>query len=164
MDLLLWTAWTGAGATLAMDLWGVARHRLFGVPPPDYALVGRWLAHMRHGRFRHDAIARAQPVRHERPIGWIAHYAIGIAFAALLPAVHGPGWFASPTPDAAIAVGIATVLAPFLLMQPGMGAGLAARHTPRPPIARMHSLLNHAVFGFGLYLAASAAHFLEGVM
>lgn len=164
MDLLLWTIWTGAGATLVMDLWGLARHRLLGMPPPDYAMVGRWLAHMRQGRFRHDAIARATPIRHERLLGWMAHYAVGIGFAALLPTLYGMAWFQAPTAVPALAIGIATVLAPFLLMQPGMGAGLAARRTPRPASARMHSLLNHTVFGFGLYLAATAAHFLEGAL
>ena len=44
--------------------------------------------------------------------------------------------------------------APFLLMQPGMGAGIAASRTPRPAIARVHSLLNHLAFGAGLYLSA----------
>lgn len=164
MDLLFWTLWTGAGATLVMDLWSLVRRRLLGMAAPDYAMVGRWVAHMRHGRFRHDAIARATPIRHERLLGWIAHYAIGIAFAALLPALWGTAWFQAPTPAPAVAVGIATVLAPFLLMQPGMGAGFFARRTPQPAGARLHSVLNHVVFGFGLYLAAMSAHFLEGVL
>jgi hypothetical protein len=49
------------------------------------------------------------------------------------------------------------VAAPFFLMQPGMGAGIAASRTPRPAAARLHSLINHAVFGLGLYLAAVPA-------
>ena len=164
MDLLPSTIWTGLGATAAMDLWTLARRRLFGVPMPSYAMVGRWLAHLSHGQFRHEAIARAQPVRHEAALGWSAHYAIGIAFAALLPALWGAGWFQAPTPGPALAVGIATVLAPFLLLQPGMGAGIAASRTPRPAMARLHSLLNHVVFGFGLYLAACAAQCPQGVL
>ena len=55
---------------------------------------------------------------------------------------------------AALLVGVVTVAAPFLLMQPGMGAGIAASRTPRPAIARVHSLLNHLAFGAGLYLSA----------
>jgi hypothetical protein len=51
-------------------------------------------------------------------------------------------------------VGIATVLAPFLLMQPGMGLGVFARRAPHPWKARLHSLLMHAVFGLGLYASA----------
>jgi len=57
----------------------------------------------------------------------------------------------------ALAVGIGTVAAPFFLMQPGMGAGIAASRTPRPNAARLQSLLTHAVFGLGLYVSAWAA-------
>lgn len=164
MDLLMWTAWTGAAATAFIDLWALARRRLFGVPLPDYALVGRWIGHMRRGRFRHDAIARAAPIAHEAALGWISHYLIGIAFAGLIPTLWGVDWFRAPTPGPALAFGIGTVLAPFLLMQPGMGAGVAASHAPRPGSARLHSLVNHAMFGFGLYLAARAVHSLPGLM
>ena len=34
---------------------------------------------MARGRFRHERIAAAPPVRGERLIGWTAHYLIGIA-------------------------------------------------------------------------------------
>lgn len=142
----------GAGATLVMDLWMLARQRLLRVPAPDYGLVGRWLGHMPSGRFVHARIAAAAPIRGERALGWIAHYLTGIAFAALLLAVAGPGWLRQPALLPALAVGIGTVAAPFLLMQPGMGAGIAARRTPRPGVARLHSLVTHAVFGLGLYL------------
>jgi hypothetical protein len=111
---------------------------------------------MPRGRFRHARIAAATPVAGERVIGWTAHYATGVAFASLLPAIFGDAWLRAPTLPPALAVGVATVLAPFLLMQPGMGGGLAARRTPRPGAARLQSLLNHAVFGLGLYLAAAA--------
>lgn len=155
-SLIAWTVLAGAGATTTMDLWGLLRRRIFGIPLPDYGMVGRWLGHMPRGRFRHDRIAVAAPVAGERVVGWIAHYATGIAFAALLPATLGQAWLRAPTLPPALAVGVATVLAPFLLMQPGMGAGLAARRTPRPGAARLQSLLTHAVFGLGLYLAAVA--------
>ena len=154
MDTWTNTLLIGVGATALTDLWALARRRLLHVPPPDYALVGRWIAHMRHGRFRHAAIAAAAPVRHERAIGWTAHYLVGIGFAALLPLAFGTGWLRQPALWPAIAIGIGTVAAPFLLMQPGMGAGVAASRTSRPARARMHSLLTHLVFGFGLYASA----------
>jgi len=53
----------------------------------------------------------------------------------------------------ALIVGIGTVVAPWFIMQPAMGAGIAASRTPRPAEARLHSLLTHAVFGVALYLA-----------
>ena len=146
----------GLGATALMDLWGLARQPLLRIPSPDYAPVGRWLAHMVHGRFRHASIAAAPPARGERLLGWTAHYLIGIAFAAALVAVAGPSWLRQPTLAPAMLVGLATVAAPFLLMQPAMGAGIAASRTPRPAAARMQSLVTHAVFGLGLYLAGRA--------
>lgn len=157
MDYLGWTLFVGAGATALMDLWAIARKRLLGVPAPNYGLVGRWLGHMPRGRFRHEAIARAEPVRGERLIGWTAHYLIGIGFAAILPVIWGPEWIHHPTIGPALIVGICTVAAPFLLMQPGMGAGIAASRTPRPAAARLQSLATHAIFGLGLYGAAWAA-------
>jgi hypothetical protein len=54
----------------------------------------------------------------------------------------------------ALAVGIGTVAAPFFVLQPGMGAGIAARRSAHPGRARLHSLLMHAVFGLGLYASA----------
>jgi hypothetical protein len=144
----------GLGATAATDLWSLLRRRWLRMPAPNWALVGRWMAGVAQGRFVHARLAEAAPVRGEAGIGWIAHYLIGIAYAALLPTLWGTPWLRNPTPGPALLVGIATVLAPFLLMQPGMGLGLAARFTPHPWKARLHSLLMHAVFGLGLYASA----------
>lgn len=161
MEYIASTVLTGVGATAVMDLWALARRRMFGIPPPNYGLVGRWLAHMPQGRFQHDSIASAKPVHGERAIGWAAHYLIGIAFAAILPAIWGLAWFQQPAPGPALMVGIGTVAAPFLLMQPGMGAGFAASRTPRPAAARFQSVVTHAIFGLGLYAAGWAASFLH---
>lgn len=156
MDFLACTLLTGTGATLVMDIWATARKRLLGAAAPNYGLVGRWLAHIPRGRLRHDSIAAAVPVHGERLIGWTAHYMIGIAFAAILLGIWGLEWISHPTIGPALAVGIGTVAAPFLVMQPGMGAGIAASRTPRPAAARFQSLVNHAVFGLGLYCAGWA--------
>ncbi|KFL36300.1 DUF2938 domain-containing protein [Arenimonas donghaensis] len=150
------TILVGLGATLALDAWTVVRRRVFAVPLPDYRLVGRWLAHMAGGRFRHAAIARSAPMRGESVLGWVAHYLIGIAFAILLPVLLGPGWFCRPSLAPALLVGIATVAAPLFLMQPAMGAGFAGSRSPRPWASRLQSLVSHAVFGLGLYATAWA--------
>ena len=141
----------GAGATAVMDIWAIVRQRLLGIPPLNYGLVGRWLVYLTRGRFRHDPIAASPSVRGELAIGWAAHYLIGIAFAAILLAVWGLDWVRSPTLGPALIVGIGSVVAPFLVMQPGMGAGIAASRTPRPAAGRLQSLLTHAIFGLGLY-------------
>ncbi len=152
---------TGIGATALLDLWTVVRKKAFGTAMPNYGLVGRWIAHMPQGRFRHASIAKAEPRRGELAIGWTAHYLIGIAFAALLPAVAGASWFERPTLLPALALGIATVAAPFLVMQPSMGAGIAASRTPDPRTARRQSIVTHAIFGLGLYAAAVIIEFIQ---
>jgi len=155
METFLSVVFIGAGATAVMDLWMLFRTRVLRIPAQSYALVGRWLAGVPRGQFRHERIAASPPVRGELLIGWAAHYLIGIAFAALLLAIWGSDWARQPTLAPALIVGIGTVLAPFLVMQPGMGAGIAASRTPRPGAARVQSLVTHAIFGVGLYAAAS---------
>jgi hypothetical protein len=144
----------GAGATLATDAWGLIRKRLTGVAPPDYGLVGRWIAYMPRGRFRHDPISASPRVKHERMIGWTVHYLIGIAFASVLLAIWGVEWVRHPTLVPALIVGVASVVAPLLILQPGMGLGVAGSRTPNPNAVRVRSLVMHAVFGIGLYLTA----------
>ncbi|MBT2321826.1 DUF2938 domain-containing protein [Variovorax paradoxus] len=151
----------GAGATIVMDIWAVVRQRLLGIPSLDYGLVGRWLGHLARGRFRHDRIGASSPVRGERLIGWAAHYLTGIAFAAILLAIWGLDWLCHPRLGPALFVGIGSVAAPFLLMQPGMGAGIAASRTPRPTAARLQSLVTHGIFGLGLYGAGWVASWLN---
>lgn len=144
-----------------MDIWTVARSRLLGVPSLDYGLVGRWVAYLTRGRFRHDPIAASPSIRGERLIGWIVHYLTGIVFAGVLLAVWGLDWVRYPTIGPALIVGVGSVAAPFLLMQPGMGAGIAASRTLRPAVSRFHSIVTHAVFGLGLYVAGAAASALS---
>ena len=86
MDPMASTFLTGIGATAVMDLWGLARRRLLGVPVANYAHVGRWLGHMPRGRLRHDAIGRAAPVRHEAAIGWTAQVPFRDVIAGMVAA------------------------------------------------------------------------------
>ncbi len=144
----------GVGATAVMDAWGLLLRRA-GVPTLDFALLGRWVGHLRHGRFAHAAIRQAAPVAGETGLGWAVHYAVGIGFAALLVAAAGPGWLARPSLPPALAFGLATVAAPLFVMQPAMGAGIASSRTAAPLSNVLRSLANHAVFGLGLYLSAA---------
>ncbi len=159
-DLGLQALAIGAGATAFLDIWSAARASLTGTPPPDYALVGRWIAHLPRGRFVHDAIGKAAAVTGERAIGWSAHYLIGISFAAVLLVVW-PDWARAPALLPTLIVGIGSVAAPFLLMQPGMGLGVAASRTPNPRAARLRSLTTHTIFALGLYAAGCAVSLIE---
>lgn len=154
MAELGWMIFVGVGATLAMDLWALLLRGSLGIASLDYAWVGRWIGHMARGRFTHDRIAAASPVARERLLGWTAHYAIGVAFAGTLLLVAGTDWARQPTPWPAIATGVASLAAPFLIMQPAFGLGVAAARLPHPNVARFRSLLTHLIFGAGLYGSA----------
>ena len=93
-------------------------------------------------------------------IGWCAHYATGIAFAALLLSTFGLKWARSPSLLPALFIGVVTVLAPLLILQPALGAGIASSKTPTPVFNSLKSLVTHTVYGFGLYLAALATVWL----
>jgi hypothetical protein len=143
----------GVGATALLDAWLFVLGRL-GVPTLGMALIGRWLGHLGRGTFAHAAIARAAPIPGERALGWIAHYAIGFGFAAVLLLWKGTAWMQHPTPGPALVVGVGTVLVPLFVMQPAMGAGFASSRTKTPARNVLRSVVNHAVFGLGLYLTA----------
>jgi hypothetical protein len=144
-----------------MDIWIGVRKRWLGTPSLDYGLVGRWLAYIARGRFHHDAISASPPVQRERVFGWAAHYLIGMVFAGLLLGIWGLEWAHAPTIGPALIIGTGSVAAPFLLMQPGMGAGIAASRTPRPAAARLRSLVAHGIFGLGLYATGWATSLIN---
>ena len=145
----------GAGATVVMDMWMLLMKAL-KVPTLNFAFVGRWVGHACHGQFAHHSIALAAPVRGEVALGWVAHYVTGIVFALLLVGVEGVAWLQAPTLIPALALGIATVAVPLFLIQPAMGAGFASSKTPTPGKNCLRSVISHAVFGVGLYLAGVA--------
>jgi hypothetical protein len=73
--------------------------------------------------------------------------------------VAGLDWARAPSIWPAIGIGLATILAPSFVMQPGMEAGVAASRTPQPGATRLRNLATHAVYGLGLYLAAAVLGF-----
>lgn len=156
VELAVRSVMIGVGATLLMDVWAVLLRRL-GVPSLNLAFLGRWLGHLPDGRWRHTSIATVAPVPGESWIGLGAHYAIGITFSTLLLAIQGLPWAHSPSVLPALCVGVATVAAPLLILQPAMGAGVASWKTPAPVFNSVKSLVTHTVFGLGMYIAAWAA-------
>lgn len=153
----------GVIATLFMDAVAWGQRRLWGIPSLDYALVGRWIGHLPQGRLVHRPISRSRPAPGEQIIGWSAHYLTGIVFAAVFLAMTRCGWAAILEPFSAILFGAATVAFPFLVLQPAMGAGLAARLTPAPWTARARSLTAHVAFGVGLWLGTLVMTQIVGI-
>ena len=154
-------ALAGVIATVGIDLAGVLRKRRYGVPGPDWGLVGRWVCGLACGRWMLHAQDRVRPASAaERLVGWGVHYAVGIALALGLSLVAGPGWLLRPAPVLTIAFGFLTVVLPFCVMQPALGAGIAARKTLDPVRARVNSLITHGLFGCGLFFGSLAGSVL----
>lgn len=163
IEFALRTVLLGAGATLVMDVWAYLLKQL-GIPSLNFAFLGRWIGHLPHGQWMHPSIAKATPVKGELVIGWMAHYSIGLTFAALLLSTFGLKWARSPSLWPALLIGIITVVAPLFILQPALGAGIASSKTATPIFNCMKSVVTHTVFGFGLYLTAlgTAALFPSG--
>lgn len=149
-------AFIGIGATAVMDAWLIFLKRM-GVQTLNFAFIGRWVGHLFRGRFAHATIGKAPPIPGELALGWLTHYAVGIAFAGLLVAITGIDWMRSPSLLPAVLLGMGTVVAPLFVMQPAMGSGFAASRTPTPLKNCLRSVVNHTVFGLGLYLSAYLA-------
>src|SRR5689334_24332807 len=141
----------GIVATLATDLW-LWLLQIFGVPSADWALVGRWVAWMPRGVFRHRPIAATPSVRGELAIGWGFHYVVGIAYAALYLIITRLMLASGPTLISALVFALALLAVPWLVMQPALGLGFFAAKTPHPGVTRIISISGHAAFGLGLYL------------
>ncbi|TGL55855.1 DUF2938 domain-containing protein [Leptospira ognonensis] len=144
----------GIGATLLMDFWRYLLFKSMGVISLDLGLLGRWVGHMFRGRLVHQSISKSQAIPGETLLGWVSHYAIGITFAFLLPIIWGEEWLHEPTFLPALIVGLGTVFAPWLLMQPAMGVGVAASKAPKPSQVRVRNIAIHTVYGLGLFASA----------
>ena len=152
MAVLLDGILIGVVATLLMDGWAAIAKHVLRLPTADWAMVGRWFGHMRRGVFVHQAISRAAPIGNELALGWIGHYLIGIIYGiAYLSIVQGL-LAREPSLVSALGFGLATLFAPWLILQPAMGAGVFATRAPRPAIVRLVNISMHAVFGVSLYI------------
>lgn len=147
LSLLAQSALIGAGATAVMDLAAEVVRRTTGTEPLDYRLLGRWVGRLPTGRIRYDNIRSVEPLAQERELGLLAHYCIGMAFAVVLAAAR-PAWVRHPTLLPPMITGLATTAAPWFIMQPAFGMGIAASKTPDPAVARLRSLRTHAIYGF----------------
>lgn len=154
----------GVGASLVMDLWNLFLKSTFNIQSLNYCLLGRWICHVPRGTIRHANIGTAVRRPFECTVGWMAHYAIGVAFAFMFLLVAPTEWLARPTVQPAMLFGIATVVFPFFVLQPSLGLGIAASRTPSPTKARLKSLVTHTVFGLGLYVCAVGVSYIARVL
>lgn len=147
----------GIFATMMMDLVAVVGFKagLAGRGPRRQGLefIGRWIGYLLRGKVRHEDILLTPPLPGERSLGLITHYmtgiALGFAYIGLLKAAA-----TIPSLWSGLAFGTFTVVLPWFLYFPAIGAGIMGRvGSPRLDMART-SLLTHAVYGLGLTIGA----------
>ena len=152
-QFLMLTLGLGIAATLLMDIWSTMLRRM-GVATLNYAMIGRWCLHWRRGLWFHPSIRNAPAVAGENILGWTLHYLTGILFAMVFVCLAAPEWVDAPKLAPALIFGGATVLLPWLVVQPALGAGLVSSKTPHPWQSRMAGMATHLVFGASLFLGA----------
>lgn len=141
----------GVVGTVTMDIAGIFLTRA-GIT--HMLPIGRWAAYLARGTFRHDDIAKSPPLRGERLLMPLVHYAIGIALAAFYLAALGWLGLGPPVWWTAIGYGLLTSILPYVLMFPSMGYGFfGLKYQPRYFLMRQ-SLINHFFFGVGLWLGS----------
>ncbi len=152
MGLAIQGVLIGVIATLGMDIWAAVVKYVFHLPTADWAMVGRWFGHMPRGVFIHRPIADSAAIPNELAIGWIAHYVTGLVYGLAYLYIVQVLFSSNPSLISAFAFGVVTVVAPWFIMQPGMGAGVFAARTSRPGLMRLINLSMHTVFGASLYV------------
>jgi len=155
-EILLKAALVGVGGTIVLDLYALMMARVLGVTATNWAMVGRWLGNITRGQVIQAAMSKAEPVKGELAIGWVAHYAIGIGYGLLLLALWGMAWLERPTLLPPMILALVLLVAPYFIMMPSMGMGIAGSRTPKPNVTRLKSVMGHSVFGLGMYATGMA--------
>ena len=155
---MLWRSLVaGVIATLSMDVLSVVASRLqLTAPLPPY-LIGRWFAGVARGTVVHADIARTPPVSNEMSIAFPVHYAIGIVLTVVCIWTVSYAGRSPRNLTVAVAFALSTSVLPWLLMFPAMGYGFFGWNGPPGTRLFLSSLVNHALFGIGIWLGVMAA-------
>jgi hypothetical protein len=148
---------SGLVATAALDLWQRLLKLTAGLPPTSWALVGRWWRSAMRGLVFPGSVAALPEGPGELRLGWTVHYLVGVGYGVVY--VFGLRAFGADPASLwnGLLFGAASVVVPWFFFMPAMGAGLLARRTPRPALARTLALAGHTVFGLGLALGSGWA-------
>lgn len=151
----------GVVGTAILDLWQRVYHLATGLPPSNWAMIGRWVGHFRDGQFVQADIGKATPVPNEAALGWIVHYVVGIGYAAVYLLLMRCVFAAPPDLVSALVFGAVSVGVTWFVMEPILGAGAMAGHVPAAVRAKVvgQDFTSHLSIGFGIYLGTLVARF-----
>ena len=154
-DFVLQAVVAGLVATVVLDLWQRLLHAATGIPPANWGLIGRWFAYIPRGRLVHSPIGETPAVAGEAAIGWTMHYLVGLAYGFAYVGLMVFGLGREPTLLNGLVFGAVSVVIPWFIMQPGLGAGVMARLAPNPWVPRLNAFASHVIYGAALYGGAA---------
>jgi hypothetical protein len=146
----------GVLATITMDLGALIMLSSGIVSLGPYRIVpnllGRWVGSFPTGTIFHSTILETPPIPHEKVLGIVCHYLIGIILTSLLVYPHVRIWRRKIALSSALLYGIATCIFPYFVMFPAMGFGVLGLKLNDPSKLVSFSALNHAMFGAGIFI------------
>jgi hypothetical protein len=150
MDLLLTGFVAGVVGTLAMDALNLAFARVGWISKIEVRMIGRMATGWLRGRFFYSHPDEMEPVAKEKPLGLLAHYAIGLGLAVPFVLVWGVLFGQSPPSIWTFVYGVATTAASWFFVYPSMGFGAFGLRSPEGAKATLSSLANHVFYSMGL--------------
>ncbi len=136
-----------------LDIWQRLSHRVGGLPPTDWAIVGRWLRASIEQRKLFNHPLQAMPAYpNELLIGWMLHYLVGFFYVVLYVILWKTFGILSPTWADGLIFGVLSVAVPWFFFMPAVGTGIMGRKTPQPGTACLSVLAVHSVFGVAIGL------------
>jgi len=149
-ELLKFVLITGLSVAV-IDVWQRLFHKLGGLPPTNWALVGRWFLVLLRDRIVFNTSLPSTPsITGEAKAGWILHYAVGGVYVLVYYVLWQHLNVLTPTLGDGLLFGILSVVVPWFFFMPALGAGVLARNTPRPLFACAAALATHSIFGMAI--------------
>jgi hypothetical protein len=137
----------GVLACASLDLWQRILLIFFKIPTSNWKLVGRWLLRFLKTRsWVQNDLLKNKEMKNELLIGWLFHYFVAIVYALFYYflvklELLNYGWADG------LLFGIVSVLVPWFVFMPAMGAGILANRTENPKLACSLAVFSHSIFG-----------------
>ena len=145
----------GFGACVVFDVWQRIFHWFTAIPPTNWAIVGRWtIGLLTNGQLIVRDLELRPNMRNELGVGWLVHYGIAIAYAAIFMLLMKANILAAEFADGLL-FGVVSVVVPWFFFLPCLGKGMMGRLTPNPPLVCALALMMHSIFGVAIGLGFS---------
>lgn len=142
----------GVCACVIFDLWQLAFQRLTGIPPTNWALVGRWSINLvTEGQLIAHNLEAQPEKQNELAVGWFVHYSVAVAYATIYALLMSTNKLTAGLTDGLL-FGVVSVIVPWLIFLPCLGKGIMGRLTPNPQLVCALALMMHSLFGVAVGL------------